>query len=81
LCIGIYCEDSIIEVNAQNSPIMFHKAVEGKLRAIKELPFQVEDFQSGLKYPGFLLNPNEYAFKDWFWLYSMIEIRGYIMVY
>ena len=58
-----YCKATGMEVNHQKSCIIFHRAVEGKERAIQiESPrYHNIFFQDIIQYIGFLLKPNEYG--------------------
>jgi hypothetical protein len=45
------------------------------------LPYVRKNIDEGLKYLGFVLNPNAYHFNDWLWLYKKIQVRIYLWVH
>jgi hypothetical protein len=38
-------------------------------------PFEVRDFDDGIKYLGFHLKPNNYKNIDWMWMLAKLEKR------
>ena len=63
----INVEKSILSENA------ITEAIEERIRV--ETPYILKPMDEGFKYPGFVLKPNAYCFKDWMWLYKKIESR------
>ena len=49
------------------------EVIKERIRA--ESPYILKPMDEGFKYPGFVLKPNAYSFKDWMWLYKKIEGR------
>jgi hypothetical protein len=41
------------------------------------LPFPRKSIDEGMKYLGFVLNPNTYLFEDWMWLLNKIKSQIY----
>jgi hypothetical protein len=65
-----------MEINFLRSFISFYDLTPRAEREFKVLlPFNVVDFNKGLKYLGFMLKPNYYGYQDWIWLYRKTEKR------
>jgi hypothetical protein len=54
---------------AYNSAMKAH--VMGGLRDL--IPYQWGNLEEGLKYLGFIINPNNYKKEDWQWLVGKVE--------
>jgi hypothetical protein len=71
----LFCEATGMEVSPSKSTFLCHDISQEILNQIQSFffPFNDGDFESGMKYLGFLLKPNKYLVKDWYWLIKKVE--------
>jgi hypothetical protein len=65
-----------MRINERKSTLSVHNLEEEELDYYRSLyPYEVKDFDAGLKYLGFHLKPNCYKKEDWLWLIEKLEKR------
>jgi hypothetical protein len=63
-------------INVHKSTVSFYRMEAGTKDFFKSLfPFEILNFQEGIKYLGFHLKPNDYRKSDWRWLLAKLENR------
>lgn len=74
--LDLYSKETWTEVNNDKYSILFNSMEEDRVRQSRlVLPFTSVPFDDGVQYLGFKLEPNDYRFRDWLWLYEKIEMR------
>jgi len=69
-------------VSPTKSTFICHDISQEILNQIQSfLPFIDGDFELGMKYSGFLLKPNKYLVKDWYWLIKNVEHKINVWCY
>jgi hypothetical protein len=64
------------KVNTRKSIISFLAIIDEDINLFSIIfPYHHIDFQGGLKYLWFYINPNDYKKRDWDWLVSKVEKR------
>jgi len=74
LILDCFCKATGMIINVQKSQLLFHKVREDiEVVVLNSFPYPHNSLDNGLKYLGFSLNPNEYKYTYWLWLYKKIE--------
>jgi hypothetical protein len=65
-----------MELNFEESSLISHCFPDSINQQIGDLlPFLRKDIETDFKYVMFILEPNNYIFVDWMWLYKNVEDR------
>jgi hypothetical protein len=65
-----------MQINARKSTLSVHKLEAEEMTYYHSLyPYEVKDFDAGLKYLGFHIKLNYYKKEDWSWLLAKLEKR------
>ena len=68
------CKFIGMEVNIHKSSTLLNGLEENMERQVAQvISYTPTPLEKGIKYPSFHLNPNDYKFSDWKWLYKKIE--------
>ena len=71
-----YQKATRMAINKENSKLAFNNLLEELLNRVRELvPYTINPVIEGIKYLGFSLKPNSYAFQDSLWLFKKVEVR------
>jgi len=69
-----FCPASGLETDCNKSKLYYNLIDQNIVVALENLfGISAEHIDSGLKYPGFFLKPNDYRVSDWRWLVQKME--------
>jgi hypothetical protein len=72
----LYCLGTGMEINKMKSMAYSNALKAHVMRGLRDLiPYQWGKLEEGLKYLGFIINPNNYKKEDWQWLVGKVEKR------
>ena len=71
-----YQKATRMAIDIKNSKLAFNNLSEEPLNKVREsVPYPTTAITKGIKYLGFSLNPNAYAFQDYLRLFKKVEAR------
>jgi hypothetical protein len=72
--LALFSRATGMQINVRKSTLSVSNMSAEEIMVYKSLfSFEVRDFNLGIKYLGFQLNPNRYLKSDWSWLIAKLE--------
>jgi hypothetical protein len=76
LIMDCFYKVTVMIINVQKSQLLFHRVWDDvEVVILNIFPYPHSSLDNGMKCLNFPLNPNDYVYIDWLWMYQKIEAR------